>query len=50
MINVTFPNSILGFSPSFFKFQSTTATVNIPSGSIVEFYVAEVIVSLGQYP
>jgi hypothetical protein len=49
-INATFPNTILGFSSSFFKFQSTTVAVNVPSGSILEFYVGEVIVSLGQYP
>jgi hypothetical protein len=50
MINVTFPNAVLGFTSSFFQFKSTTVTVNIPSGSIVEFYVGEVIVSLGLYP
>jgi hypothetical protein len=50
MINVTFPNATLGFTSSFFNFKSTTVTVNIPSGSIVEFYFGEVIVSLGLYP
>jgi type II secretory pathway pseudopilin PulG len=51
-INVTFPNAALGFSSSFFNFQSTTVPVNIKPGSgsiIVEFYVGEVIVSLGLY-
>jgi hypothetical protein len=50
MINVTFPNAVMGFSSSFFNFKSTTVTVNIPNGSIVEFYFGEVIVSLGLYP
>jgi hypothetical protein len=40
----------LGFSSSFFNFKSATVTVYIPSSSIVEFYVGEVIVSLGLYP
>jgi type II secretory pathway pseudopilin PulG len=48
-INVTFPNAALGFSSSFFNFQSTTVPVHIKSPSIVEFYVGEVIVSLGLY-
>ena len=48
-INVTFPNAALEFSSSFFNFRSTTITVHILSGSIVEFYVGEVIVSLGLY-
>ena len=50
MINATFPNGSLGFNSAFFNFKSTTVTVNLPSGSIVEFYSGEVIVSLGLYP
>jgi len=48
-VTVTFPNAVLGFTSSFFNFKSTTVTVKIPSG-IVEFYLGEVIVSLGLYP
>ena len=52
MINltVTFPNAVLGFTSSFFNFKSTTVTLNIRTGSFVEFYFGEVIVSLGLYP
>jgi hypothetical protein len=49
MINATFPSAVLGFTSSFFNFKSATMSVSIPSGSILEFYVGEVIVSLGQY-
>jgi hypothetical protein len=48
-VTVTFPNAVMGFTSTFFNFKSTTVTVNIPSGSIVEFYFGEVIVSLGLY-
>jgi hypothetical protein len=46
----TFPDGLPGFNSSFFNFKSTTVTVNIPNGSIVEFYFGEVVVSLGLYP
>lgn len=46
-INVTFPNESLGFNSEFFSFESTVETLNMPDGSIVEFYLGEVIVSLG---
>jgi hypothetical protein len=49
MINVTFPNTVLGFSSSFFNFKSITVTPPVSSNSTVEFYVGEVIVSLGLY-
>jgi hypothetical protein len=49
-INVTFPDIALGFSSSFFNFKSITVTPLISSNSTVEFYVGEVIVSLGLYP
>jgi hypothetical protein len=46
-ITVTFPNAGLGFDSNFFSFDSTTEDIDIPDGSIVEFYTGEVIVSLG---
>jgi hypothetical protein len=48
-IHVDFPKnqSGLGFDNSFFKFDHIDEEVNIPVGSIMEFYTAEVIVSLG---
>jgi hypothetical protein len=48
-VNVTFPNAGLGFDASFFNFESTVVTYSVPNGSIVEFYVGEVTVSLGLY-
>ncbi|NWG10490.1 hypothetical protein HXY33_01875 [Candidatus Bathyarchaeota archaeon] len=46
-INVTFPKSSLGFDTSFFNFDNTAEIVDIPDGSIIEFYTGEVVVSLG---
>lgn len=50
MINATFPNAASGFNSAFFNFKSTTVTVKLTNSSIVEFYSAEVTVSLGLYP
>ena len=54
-ISVSFPKAAsLGFDSSFFKFNSTTVTLNsastpkLPSGSVVEFYVGQVVVAIGQ--
>jgi len=41
------PKSSLGFDNSFFNFENLEETVNVPSGSILQFYTGEVIVSLG---
>jgi hypothetical protein len=46
-ISVSFPKSSLGFSEGFFNFEKIVETLNVPSGSIIEFYTSEVIVSLG---
>jgi hypothetical protein len=53
-ITVSFPKASLGFDSSFFKFKSTIITLNnlstpkLPPNSIVEFYVGNVVVALGQ--
>jgi hypothetical protein len=53
-ITVTFPNDgSLGFASDFFKFDHTVGnyaieTANLLSGSVVEFYLGKVVVSLGQ--
>ncbi len=57
-INVTFPNGIpdstQGFDYDFFNFDHTiddyhaSEIVTLPAGSVVEFYVGKVIVTLGQ--
>lgn len=49
-ITVDFPNSILGFDSGFFGFDSLEREVDVPDGSIVEFYTGKVTVSLGAYP
>ncbi len=51
--SVSFPNSVEGFDSDFFRFYSDTITLDSNSdppftpGSVVEFYVGEVTVSLG---
>jgi hypothetical protein len=46
-ISVSFPKSSLGFNADFFKFKNLEEIVDIPDGSIIEFYTSEVIVALG---
>ncbi|MEM3696461.1 MAG: hypothetical protein QXQ94_03015 [Candidatus Bathyarchaeia archaeon] len=46
-ISVSFPKSSLGLGESFFNFDEMEETLNVPSGSIIEFYTSEVVVSLG---
>ena len=48
-INATFPSGSLGFSSDFFKFKNNAETISVPNDSIVEFYLGEVVVSLGLY-
>jgi len=46
-IHVSFLKDSLGFDEDFFNFGSVDEEVNVPDGSIIEFYTGEVIVSLG---
>jgi hypothetical protein len=46
-IQVDFPKTSQGFDSQFFRFESLTETVQVPAGSILQFYTSEVIVSLG---
>jgi hypothetical protein len=46
-IHVSFLKDSLGFGEDFFNFESVDEEVNVPDGSIIEFYTGEVIVSLG---
>jgi hypothetical protein len=46
-IKVDFPKGALGFDQSFFNFDGLEKEVNVPPGSILEFYTSGVIVSLG---
>jgi len=48
-IDVTFPKAGLGFDADFFRFDSVEEIVDVPEGSIIEFYTGEVVVSLGLY-
>jgi hypothetical protein len=48
-INVTFPNAgSLGFDSDFFHFDHISETVPLPAGSVTEFYIGKVVVSLGK--
>jgi hypothetical protein len=47
-ITVTYPNSGTGFDSGFFNFDHQSETVSLPAGSVVEFYIGKVIVSLGK--
>jgi hypothetical protein len=47
-ITVTFPNVDLGFDSNFFNFDHISETKPLSPGSVVEFYVGKVIVTLGQ--
>jgi hypothetical protein len=46
-ISVSFPMAEAGFDSGFFNFQSRVVEMNVPSGSVVEFYTGDVAVSLG---
>jgi hypothetical protein len=46
-INVTFPNSNIGFGSDFFRFNQVSQTVTLEPCSVVEFYIGEVTVALG---
>jgi hypothetical protein len=46
-IHVSFLKDSLGFDEDFFNFESVDEYVDVPAGSIIEFYTGEVIVSLG---
>lgn len=46
-VNVTFPNAALGFTSDFFNFESDSAVYDVRDGSVVEVYIAEVLVNLG---
>jgi hypothetical protein len=48
-ITANFPNSNLGFDSSFFNFNSTNVQINVPTGSVLEFYSGNVTVSQGLY-
>jgi uncharacterized protein YsxB (DUF464 family) len=47
-INVSFPIAASGFDADFFNFDHISETVKLLPGSVVEFYIGKVIVTLGQ--
>jgi len=47
-VTVDFPKQSAGFDSSFFKFDQITQTMNLPANSVVEFYVSDVVVAIGQ--
>jgi hypothetical protein len=46
-ISVSFPSDSLGLNSNFFNFDSLTESKSLPSGSVVEFYLGDVSVSIG---
>lgn len=46
-ISVAFSKASLGFGADFFKFANLEEIVDVPDGSVVEFFAGEVIVALG---
>jgi hypothetical protein len=47
-ITVAFDKVAQGFDSSFFNFNQITETVNLPANSNVEFYIGNVLVTIGQ--
>jgi hypothetical protein len=47
-ISVTFPNAASGFDSNFFNFDHNSETVHLTAGSVAEFYIGNVVVSLGK--
>lgn len=47
-IIVDFPKQSAGFDSSFFNFNQIAQTMILPPGSVVEFYMGNVVVSMGQ--
>jgi hypothetical protein len=47
-ISVTFPNAASGFDSNFFNFDHNSETVTLTAGSVAEFYIGNVVVSLGK--
>ncbi|HLB99875.1 MAG TPA: hypothetical protein VJL33_00955 [Candidatus Bathyarchaeia archaeon] len=47
-ITVSFPNSGIGFNSDFFKFEGNSTSTVLPTGSVVEFYLGKVVVSVGR--
>jgi hypothetical protein len=46
-IEISFPREAEWFGQYFFNFESEVKVVDVPDGSIIEFYTSEVSVSLG---
>ena len=47
-ITVSYPNAGIGFNSDFFKFEGNSTSKVLPPGSVVEFYVGKVVVSVGR--
>ena len=47
-MTLAFPNAGNGFNSTFFGFETTVETKVLPANSVVEFYVGNVIVTVGQ--
>jgi hypothetical protein len=47
-ITVSYPSAGVGFNSGFFQFEGNSTTQTLPAGSVVEFYVGKVVVSVGR--
>ena len=47
-ITVSYPNAGIGFNSDFFKFEGNSTSTVLPTGSVVEFYLGKVVVSVGR--
>ena len=47
-INVTFPNAGLGYTSTFFQFDSLSKTIHLTGNSVAEFYMGNVIAAVGK--
>ena len=47
-INLTLPHAGSGFDSSFFNFEHDSEIIDLHNGSVVEFYIGKVLVTLGQ--
>jgi hypothetical protein len=46
-IVASYPKTSVGYGSDFFKFSRSEQIIDVPDGSIMEFYTGGVIVSLG---
>jgi len=48
-ISISAPKASLGFDLNFFGFDTVNQEIDVPNGSVIQFYIAEVTVSIGLF-